>query len=480
MKNHRFHFTAPVIGCILVLSGALQAAQLDTADVVRLKQLGFSDREIEQEVRKAGDPATVAKEDIAELKKAGIGEGLIATLTGGGQQAEPESPSVAVPAAFPDSTAGAMPAPRTPAEKPALPTPPPVQSGAPAAPERPAPGREAAAPAEPPPPAEATPAGPAEPAAEEFEQPRIPEMPAAPSPEKATAGPAVPPPPAGEKPAVPVVSEEDDFVQPQIPEMPAAPLSMPVPAPAPELQPAQPAVTLAQTTSHRMQAGQTAAFNLPYNNTGDQDVMVTAMAPGAEWISITPTGVPAKAGASVDFKVRLSATALGPGNYQGSVFLSAGGASIEYPFHLTVLPAARPLPRPIRPVPAPIPQPITPGEIESAIRVPGYPGYRPAPQPGYGTLPQNLVGSWAAVLPGAWGMQTILYIEIEPAGRYTYTVLEGNQLTDQSTGSLTAEDNLLRIVTDEGDAEAYGYRMFGEQLYINMPEWGGNVPFHRQ
>jgi len=478
MMSKRYVVAVVAAFILLMFSAGVQAQKLTAKDLVNLKKMEFSATEIQAEIDASGVEAMSA-DDIRLLREKGLSDTLIDSLV---PKADAAPSAVA-------ETVGAEPA---------------------AVPVEPAPVAEVATP-QPPVSAVAETVeesldAPAEPAAkkrlrlfdaaqkqytpqgaDEFVQPALPPGPEAPEPST----PPTPPPPtppstapaktAAVPPPAPVPLPTPQVVEPTVP----------VPAPAP-----QPAVTMAATTSHSLDTGQTAAFNLPFNNNGNQPKLVNARVIGGNWLSINPPQATAQPGGSVSFRVQLSAANLGPGSYRASVRLGDGSSDIEYPFALNVRPSAMPSPALAQPVPGPAPMPSpVPGPAPYPDRSqPAYQGpsgyqepwagqHMPTTPPpmtsGFGQA-SPLTGEWGAVIQGGWGMQTILYLEVGQDGSFAYSVLQNNQLVEYTSGRLSAQGNSLQAMTDDGESLTYQFSRQGGQLIIYMPEWGGNVVFYPQ
>ncbi len=459
MNKHPVSHLA-LLAALLFVSGSTQGQKLTVADLVNLKEMGFTTQDIQAEIDASG-VESIGAEDLQLLRDKGLDAALTDTL--GTLPAETSTAS--------DLQAAT-----------GMPTPAPTAETAPNEPAADEPTEAAATDAAT---AQSAPAPTAADTGDtaqvnagndEFVQPALPSAPEMPEPPPVPVGPGTLPHPA----PAPMPAPAPQIVQPAVP----APMPMP-------------AATVYGTTQHRMEAGKTAAFNLPYNNGSARPVTVTAVVVGDQWLSVSPAQSNANPGGSVNFNVRLSSVGLNPGAYQARVRLSGGDIAIEYPFALTVTPAAMPGPSLVSPMPGPAPKPApvpvpTPVPYQGGIPgpSPGPAGYdapwggqespaQPHRQPGYGQA-SELAGDWAAVVPGAWGMQTILYLEIAADGSFGYSVLQNNQIVEYTSGILSGSGGTLQVNTSEGEFLSYGYGRLGSQLIINMPEWGGNVAFYPQ
>jgi hypothetical protein len=121
---------------------------------------------------------------------------------------------------------------------------------------------------------------------------------------------------------------------------------------------------------------------------------------------------------------------------------------------------ARPPANPVIPTPV---NPPTPGPPP------------PSPPPGGG-----LVGTWAAQGRTQEGVAWQYTLRILPDGRYTSTIVTNGQIRETVQGSYRAEGQTLSGRSDAGRTFAYGYRLQGNVLMVNMPDQGGTFQFVRQ
>ena len=117
------------------------------------------------------------------------------------------------------------------------------------------------------------------------------------------------------------------------------------------------------------------------------------------------------------------------------------------------------------------------------------PQQKPLPEEAFSPpakIPQELVGFWQAEVRDMYG-NTVARFQLQywPNGQYSsYTVANtvmGIQETTNS-GMVSVVGNMISGSNQLGQNFSYGFQLQsgGNQLVINMPEWGGNVVFSRQ
>jgi len=129
---NRYFFSPLFVISLLVMAASAAAAPMTVDDVIRLKQMGFSEAEIQAEMGRIGEPLMLSEDDVKALHEAGFSEQLIVFLRNPKQAPSPQP--AAPPGGSGQENLAPTPAPApTPAAAPQPQPTPPTQAPAPVA-----------------------------------------------------------------------------------------------------------------------------------------------------------------------------------------------------------------------------------------------------------------------------------------------------------------------------------------------------------